>query len=313
MEWTPFNLQHRDVLNTFLGQCNQLSNINYTNFILWDHVRHYQIARSHQHLCIRYQDNNGKYVYFYPLTMGDTDQALIELTESADHQALCFDSITAEQAAHIRRMQGVKVVDCHNPREQADYIYLIDNLIDLPGQAYRRQRNFCTQFDTQNDASYMLIDRDNLSQARSFLSAWFTGKSSESLQNEWLGLQRLLDNYDKTHCIGGMLLVNGCVVALTIGEQLNADTVVIHTEKADTAYRGAYQAINRAYLQQHWQHMTYVNRQQDLGLEGLRKAKLSYHPIAMVEKITMSVSAASNMACDQVSQQPVAHQFAVIT
>ncbi len=288
MEWMPFNLQHRDVLKSFLGQTNQLSNLNYSNFILWDHVRDYHLARSHQHLFIRYQHNNA-WVYFFPLTKGDIDQALLELVESSTDHSLYFDSLTSDQAAQLKRVQQVAVIDYCSQREHADYIYLIDNLIELPGQAYRRQRNFCRQFDCQNTAIYQVVDRNNLSQARSFLSAWFSSKTAKSLQDEWLGLQRLLDNYDKTQCVGGMQLVNGCVVALTIGEQLNVDTVVIHTEKADTVYRGAYQAINRAYLQNHWHHMTYVNRQQDLGIQGLRKAKLSYHPIAMVEKVAMTV------------------------
>lgn len=108
-------------------------------------------------------------------------------------------------------------------------------------------------------------------------------------ESEWRGICYFLENYHLTECLGGMLLVDNKVVAVTFGEALNQDTVVIHIEKANTDFRGAYQAINRHYLQNHWSDYTYVNRQQDLGIEGLRKAKMSYHPLRLVEKFNARV------------------------
>jgi hypothetical protein len=88
---------------------------------------------------------------------------------------------------------------------------------------------------------------------------------------------------------GGAILINGKVEAFTLGEPLNGDTVVIHIEKANPAYEGLYTLINQAFLEKQWSGYTYVNREQDLGEEGLRKAKESYFPHHMVNKYTITL------------------------
>ena len=79
------------------------------------------------------------------------------------------------------------------------------------------------------------------------------------------------------------------VVAFTFGEKLNSDTAVIHVEKADPEIRGAYTAINQNFVAAEWSEMTYINREEDMGLEGLRQAKESYHPVKMIEKYFVTV------------------------
>ena len=83
---------------------------------------------------------------------------------------------------------------------------------------------------------------------------------------------------------GGAIRLDGRIIAFTFGEQLNTDSVVVHVEKADPNIRGAYPAINQGYLEHCWQGMTYINREEDMGQEGLRKAKESYKPEKMIEK-----------------------------
>ena len=79
-------------------------------------------------------------------------------------------------------------------------------------------------------------------------------------------------------------MLDGKIIAFTFGEQLNSDTAVIHVEKADPNIRGAYPAINQGFVAHEWSRMTYINREEDMGLEGLRKAKESYKPVKMIEK-----------------------------
>jgi len=87
---------------------------------------------------------------------------------------------------------------------------------------------------------------------------------------------------------GGAILINGKVEAFTLGDPLNSETIVIHVEKANPAYEGLYPAINQAFLEHHWPGYIYVNREQDLGEEGLRKAKESYFPHHLVNKYTVT-------------------------
>ena len=83
---------------------------------------------------------------------------------------------------------------------------------------------------------------------------------------------------------GGAILIDGKVAAFTFGEKLNSDTAVIHVEKADKNFRGIYAAINQSFVEHEWSEMIYINREEDMGVDGLRRAKESYHPIKMIEK-----------------------------
>jgi len=89
---------------------------------------------------------------------------------------------------------------------------------------------------------------------------------------------------------GGVVFVDGRLEAFTVGEKLNAETVVIHLEKANPEIRGLFAAINQSFLEGSWQDTPWVNREQDLGEPGLRKAKLSYHPHHLEEKFTFRLA-----------------------
>ncbi|MDF1760799.1 MAG: phosphatidylglycerol lysyltransferase domain-containing protein [Coxiellaceae bacterium] len=289
MQWINFERQHKKLLDNYFGLHNEFSNISYTNFLLWQHSRHYQLARHQQHLYIRFR-RNQQWCYFFPFSHGNTKHALDNLLTELDQPAICFDSLSARQLKELIESDFVGVESQKKCRDDADYVYLIEDLIALKGQAYRAKRNFCHQFDVHYNPVYQQISRDNVHLVHDFLSQWFADKKTENQQSEWQGIRYFLANYQATDCIGGMLLVDGAVVAVTFGEPLNQDTVVIHIEKANTEYRGVYQAINRRFLQEHWSHYSYVNRQQDLGIEGLRKAKMSYHPVHLIDKYNAEVN-----------------------
>jgi len=97
----------------------------------------------------------------------------------------------------------------------------------------------------------------------------------------------LLRNFRVLGCKGALIKVDGSFKAFTAGEMLNSDTAVIHIEKADTKIEGLYTLINQQFCEKEWKDAVYINREQDLGLEGMRKAKLSYNPVRMVDKYTV--------------------------
>ena len=93
----------------------------------------------------------------------------------------------------------------------------------------------------------------------------------------------MLDIFCDFNVKGGAIELDGEIIAFTFGEQLNSDTAVIHIEKADPKFRGSYVAINQGFVAHEWSNMKYINRQMDLGIEGLHKAKESYNPCKMIE------------------------------
>ena len=107
-----------------------------------------------------------------------------------------------------------------------------------------------------------------------------------SKQKEVCAVRKAFHHYDVLGLVGGILRVDGEIVGYTLGEPLNSDTFVVHIEKAFSEVRGAYPTINNQFVSHCASNFTYINREEDMGLEGLRKAKLSYQPEILLTKYT---------------------------
>ena len=175
-------------------------------------------------------------------------------------------------------------------RENFDYVYLADDLINLAGRKYHSKKNHLNSFQKSYPmANYVSITKDNIPKCREELNNWYELRSPELPDDPFLDLEKaaineILDNFCDFNIKGGAIELNGRIIAFTFGEQINTDTAVIHVEKADPEVRGAYPAINQGFVAHEWSHMKYINREEDMGLEGLRKVKESYKPVKMIEK-----------------------------
>jgi hypothetical protein len=169
-----------------------------------------------------------------------------------------------------------------------DYLYSVRDLIELQGNRYHKKKNLVNQFSRNYTFTYLPFGADLVEQAMAMQTDWCTWRDCESsdiLTSENRAIFRILKEWRKlAGLFGGALMVDGSMVAYTLAEALTCDTVLIHFEKGDTQYKGIYQAINQQFLANSAGDYTLVNREQDLNDEGLRKAKLSYHPIAYLEK-----------------------------
>lgn len=108
---------------------------------------------------------------------------------------------------------------------------------------------------------------------------------------EWEAIKKLLQHVERLQVQGGTILIDGKVEAFTIGERLNQTTAVVHIEKANPKIPGLYSVINQQFCEHAWKDIPYINREQDLGDEGLRRAKLSYHPDRLIEKYRIEIAA----------------------
>ena len=178
-------------------------------------------------------------------------------------------------------------------RDVADYVYETEKLTNLSGKKYHSKKNHINQFKAANpDWSYESITDENVEECFQMALKWRTengcdehhGKNSEMCVT--LNSLRL---FKELELRGGILRVNGQIVAFTMGEPACDDTFVVHIEKAYAEVRGAYPMINQQFLEHEVADYKYVNREDDTGDEGLRKAKLSYRPVFMVEKGNVTV------------------------
>lgn len=171
-------------------------------------------------------------------------------------------------------------------REYSDYIYEVDDLIRLSGSKYHGKKNHLNKFLNTYAFSYEKITEDNIEECRRMKEEWAVRKGGdiEEYREELDIIDNVLDNYDKFNLIGGLIRIDGKVSAFTIGEAISEDTFVTHFEKADEDIPGLYQAINQQFAANSISGFKYVNREDDIGLQGIRQAKLSYRPVMMFDK-----------------------------
>ena len=172
-------------------------------------------------------------------------------------------------------------------RDSFDYVYSLESLAYLKGRKYSKKKNRVNNFMKTYDYTYEKITSENIKEVLEFQGDWCHDKSCEIipvLRNEDLGIHNILNHFDRLGVKGGMLKVDGKVIAYSLGEALDDEYVVIHIEKGLNEYIGSYQMINMMFLQNEFKDYKFVNREDDFGDLGLREAKESYHPLELLKK-----------------------------
>ena len=180
------------------------------------------------------------------------------------------------QSAEIKQLEG-----------WSDYVYSAEDMITLKGRRYNKKRNRLNKFLRGcTSCAFKPITRENIDEAKEFFEVYLSeySKDDERFMAESLLIRRALELFFDMEQTGGLLYVNGKVVAMTIGETIG-DTLYVHVEKALRQYDGAYEAINNAYAREFAVgQVKYINREEDMGDEGLRQAKMAYNPVMMINK-----------------------------
>jgi len=182
-------------------------------------------------------------------------------------------------------------LEIEESRDQWDYLYALPDLVNLPGNRFHKKKNLLNQFKKKYNFDYLPMGDALVEKALGMQADWCTWRdcaAEEALDAENKAISRVLQAWGSLKDLtGGALLVDGDMAAYTIGERLGDDTLLIHFEKGSPGYKGIYQAINQMFTADVEWDCQWVNREQDLGNEGLRKAKLSYNPTAFIKKYTL--------------------------
>ncbi|MFO8031057.1 MAG: phosphatidylglycerol lysyltransferase domain-containing protein [Desulfohalobiaceae bacterium] len=178
--------------------------------------------------------------------------------------------------------------------EQWDYIYSVQELIELKGNRFHRKKNLLRQFQRNYNYRYIVLDADQVDKALTLQTEWCMWKDCEdstTLEAENQAILNTFQDWNKLdNILGAGIEVDGDMVAYTVAEPLDQETVVVHFEKGCPNHKGVYQAMNQMFLANSAKDFKFVNREQDLGDPGLRKAKESYHPQGYLKKLAGLVS-----------------------
>ena len=175
-------------------------------------------------------------------------------------------------------------------RDNSDYVYLAENLIQLSGNKFHRKKNHVNRFTKNYNFKYWTLDEEVVDLFLGLQENWCELRKcvdDPNLLHEDRAIYEALSHYKELGFLGGAVSIDSKVEAFALGELLNPDTAVIHIEKANPDIPGLYAAINQIFCAREWSGVKYINREQDLGLANLRKAKESYYPDHMVDKYTL--------------------------
>lgn len=269
----------------------QMSELTFTNLFVWNEAGPVQLSRLDSTVLLqRKRIRDGKNVLLLPLTKEPISAVLedVKKVASGNYPQMLFYSMESEQIKQLSQRFRVEP-----DRDDWDYVYLSSDLADLPGDKYHSKRNFITRCVSTYKCEYVKLNEQVVNDCLQLQTEWCNLRKCDTvsgLEAENKAIKTVFDKYPLLAVSGGAVYVDGKLEAFTLAEPLNNDTAVIHFEKANPEITGLYQLINQWFCQNALRTFKFVNREQDLGVSGLRKAKLSYHPHHMVEKYLASIT-----------------------
>lgn len=292
----PITAADADVLRSFTMQSNCMNcDMNVANLCGWQFLYHTEYAVVDGFLLLRFL-LDGQVTYMKPIGKGDL-RAMLQLL-IADARSM-GDTLRMACVCPCARevmeeaMPGAFTFTTH--RDTADYLYLREKLVTLSGKKLQPKRNRISKFKRlYPDYEYRSLTADLVPECLRLAEEWCRTndcREERAAMAEQRMMAYALSHLDELHILGGALFVEGRMVAFTFGSRINKDAFDVCVEKADVSYEGAYAMINNEFASHIPDDITYVNREEDLGLEGLRKAKLSYQPDLLLDKMTATLTA----------------------
>lgn len=264
----------------------------FPNQFLWGNQIGMKAALVQDCLCTSYPDQGRQSVHDFPAGAGDRKSAILSVWED-DRQQGRQTVFRGVQEAEKAWMETV-FPDCfiyEEKRDEWDYLYSVEALSGLKGKKYHGKRNHIARFCDGGSWTYEALGGSSLPQCRRMYEDWLVRNGERldaSAVKEKAVVEGCFSLFRELDLQGGVLRREGEVVAFSIGSVLTPDTFIVHIEKAYADIQGAYPMINQQFVLHNMEGFRYVNREDDLGIEGLRRAKLSYHPQMLLKKYTAS-------------------------
>lgn len=282
LEFKPITIDDRDTMMRYMAPLTLgTTESTFTELFLW--AEHYK-----NEFCIR--DDmlfiRSGLKYLTPFGAGNFQAAIDLLPEDA--ALICVSPHNVEKITAIYPER----FEIREMRDSFDYIYRSEDLISLKGKKLHSKRTNINKFLKNYEYEFVEISSENLQEIRDFQAFWLeknvNGENRDSLEGENFAIERAFSNFDALGLKCGAIKIDGKVCAYSYGVPINDKVFLICVEKADTAYSGIYQVINRDFAAHFCKDYEFINREEDLGDEGLRRAKMSYNPAYLAKKYMLT-------------------------
>ena len=298
MIFKDINIESRELLNPYFDLVDyEACEYCFNTLYMWQHLYKtgYYIGDGFAVIVAEYEGNTFSIL---PLAKKEDMPRVIEFVIDyfeKEQKKIYFRGITKEVVEFLKENYPGKF-SYTEERDLFDYVYDGDSMRELKGRKNVKKRNHINYFlkEYEGRYEYRLLDENDFDACLDLMAEWTSNKEennavSEEMEEELIGIKKLFENYnvlkDKLKIAG--IFIDGKLESFTMGEYINPNMALIHIEKANPSIRGLYPFINQQFLVHEFSDVEFVNREEDLGIEGLRKAKLSYHPVRFVEKYTV--------------------------
>jgi uncharacterized protein len=264
------------------------SEMTFTNLFMW--LNHYRFEWSFYGDCLLVLSRplDGDPYFLPPIgPCGRREAATAALEWLRREKGIASPKIERadpELAAEFKTLEHAAV---EPQRDHYDYVYNSQDLITLAGRKFHDKKNHINRFARRLKSEYVPFTGAHADECLMVVDKWCDNRECDKhpvLKAETEAVKQALRHFDALQIQGGAILINGRIEAFTFGEMLNRDTAVIHAEKADIGIPELFAVINQQFCEKQWASVPFINREQDLGLAGLRRAKLSYNPVRLIEK-----------------------------
>ncbi|MCC3863306.1 phosphatidylglycerol lysyltransferase domain-containing protein [Terrisporobacter petrolearius] len=298
MIFKDINMESREMLNPYFDLVDyEACEYCFNTLYMWQHLYKtgYYIGDGFAVIVAEYEGNTFSIL---PLARKEDMPRVIQFVVDyfeKEQKKIYFRGITQEVVDFLKENYPGKF-NYIEERDLFDYVYDGESLRELKGRKNVKKRNHINYFKKEYEGryEYRLLDEKDFDACLELVQEWTSNKEEnnavdEEMEEELIGIKKLFENYsvlkDKLKIAG--IFIDGKLEAFTMGEYINPNMALIHIEKANPVIRGLYPFINQQFLVHEFSDAEFINREEDLGIEGLRKAKLSYHPVRFVEKYTV--------------------------
>lgn len=289
MQFQPVRAEDKTIITKYMEELQSSScDMTFATIYLWRDYYLVEYTIYEGLLILKTLEENPSFCF--PLGRGDVSPAIDALRDycAKRDKILRFHCLSREDEKYLEEKYPGQFEICFD-RDDADYIYEREALVLLKGRKYHGKKNHINKFMKSFSWQYESVDETNLSECLAMLDLWYEKNyvpgDMEKLEEVRAAKMALVER-EFLELKAGLIRAEGNVVAFAIGEALNKDTFAVHFEKAFADVPGAYAMINQQFLLHEAEGYLYANREDDVGDPGLRKAKLSYHPVRLEEKGT---------------------------
>jgi hypothetical protein len=290
LNFKPITIEDKESVQFFFNKSVfRNCDFSFSNIFCWKHAYNTTFAIEDDFLHIRFQPAEALPGYLFPLGDGDLKKALERIEHDARERScpVKLYAITQDMFDRIEKAIPGRFVYEKN-KNWYEYIYSSGDLISLVGKKYQAKRNHINKFKRTYKWEYLPITKEIIPDCLKLYERWCAENgncnSEQSLIEERIATQKAFGNYEKLGLIGGALRINGEILAYSYGQALGKDTFGVHAEKCLYVIDGGFTMMNQQFAEHNCAAYPYINREEDLGLDSLRQAKLSYHPVILLEK-----------------------------